>query len=59
MAYEGEIRGELPPIHINQNHGDQTLELTVTYQACTDRECFPPSSLTLNLPLEARDNVAG
>lgn len=58
MAYDGEIRGELP-LYINQNSGDVTLEVTVSYQACTDTECFPPSSLKLSLPIAAEENVAG
>jgi len=58
MAYESEIRGALP-LFINQNSADVTLELTVSYQACTDTECFPPSSLKLSLPIQAADNVPG
>jgi DsbC/DsbD-like thiol-disulfide interchange protein len=58
MAFEGEIRGELP-LFINQNSGDVTLEVTVSYQACTDSECFAPSSLKLSLPLKVEDNVPG
>lgn len=58
MAYEGEIRGSLP-FYITQNAGDLTLEITVSYQACTDTECFPPASLMLKLPLQAQDNVPG
>ena len=58
MAYDGEIRGELP-LFINQDSGDVTLDITVSYQACTDSECFPPASLTLRLPLTAEENVPG
>ncbi|CAN5505663.1 hypothetical protein BH23CHL2_BH23CHL2_24640 [soil metagenome] len=58
MAYEGEIRGSLP-FHITQNNGELTLEITVSYQACTDSECFPPSSLTLSLPVTVLENVGG
>ncbi len=58
MAYEGEVRGSLP-VYINRNAGDLTLNLTVSYQACTDSECFPPSSLRLRLPIQALDNVPG
>ncbi|MEZ4523483.1 MAG: redoxin domain-containing protein [Thermomicrobiales bacterium] len=58
MAYEGEIRGSLP-FFIMQNAGDLALEVTFSYQACTATECFPPSSLTLQLPLQAQDNVPG
>ena len=58
LAYEGEIRGELP-LFITQNNGDLTLDLTVSYQACTDTECFPPSELRLSLPISAEDNIPG
>lgn len=56
MAYEGEIRGILP-FYITQNHGDLTLEINVSYQACTDRECFPPGEIKLSVPLAALENV--
>jgi hypothetical protein len=58
MAYEGEIRGELP-LFINQDSGDVTLDVTISYQACTDSECFPPASLRLSLLVLAQENVAG
>ena len=57
-AYEGEIRGSLP-FFITQNLGDLTLEISVSYQACIDTACFPPSTLRLELPVAALENVGG
>jgi peroxiredoxin len=58
QAYEGELRGSLP-LALTQNIGDVTLDLTLSYQACTDSECFPPSEMRLSLPVRALDNVPG
>lgn len=58
MAYQGEIRGSLP-FFITGNLGDLTVEVFVSYQACTDSECFPPSTLRLRLPVAALENVDG
>jgi DsbC/DsbD-like thiol-disulfide interchange protein len=56
QIYEGELTGSLP-LSINQNSGDLDLTLRLRYQACSDNECFPPRTIELRLPLQARDNV--
>lgn len=38
---------------ISADDGDVELTLDVAYQACSDRECFPPTTLSLRLPLRA------
>ncbi len=45
------------PIVLTKNVGDVQLELDVSYQTCSDTECFMPEQLTLHLPLQAEDNV--
>jgi peroxiredoxin len=55
-VYEGNVTVTLP-LHIDSNEGDQTLEATVRYQACTDMMCYPPEAVPLNLPVKALDMV--
>ena len=54
--FEGELTGSLP-LSINQNSGDIDLTLSLRYQACSATECFPPRTVELRLPLQARDNI--
>jgi peroxiredoxin len=45
------------PLHIDAAEGNQTLHVTVRYQACTETVCFPPDSVTLDLPITGLDMV--
>lgn len=53
---DGQVHGRLPVV-LTQNVGDVRLSLTVKFQACSDRDCFMPETLTLGLPLQAEDNI--
>jgi peroxiredoxin len=55
-VYEGGVAVTLP-FHIDANEGDQTLQATLRYQACTDTTCYPPEAVTLELPIKALDMV--
>ena len=55
-AYEGAIRGVLP-FTLLKNIGDVMLQALVGYQACSDRLCYPPSQVTLQLSLQGLDLI--
>ena len=55
-VYEGNVAVSLP-LSFTQEGDDQTLRITVRYQACSDTDCFLPSTITLQLPVKAADLV--
>ena len=55
-VYEGKIAVSLP-VTLTQEGGDQTLEVRVQYQACSDTDCFMPSAISLRLPVRAADHI--
>jgi peroxiredoxin len=56
LVHEGKIAVTVP-VHIDANQGDVDLTITVRYQTCTDTTCYPPSALTVALPVRAVDLV--
>ncbi|MGH8058211.1 MAG: protein-disulfide reductase DsbD N-terminal domain-containing protein [Candidatus Entotheonellia bacterium] len=52
FVYEGKVAVPLP-LTFTQAEGDQTLQVTVRYQACSDTDCFLPSTARLQLPVKA------
>lgn len=56
LAYEGHLRVTLP-VTLTEEGNDQTLEVTICYQACRTTDCFTPSTLRLELPLKAADHI--
>jgi DsbC/DsbD-like thiol-disulfide interchange protein len=56
FAYEGQL-GVALPVTLTEEGDDQTLEVTVRYQACSATDCFLPSTVRLELPLKAADHV--
>jgi DsbC/DsbD-like thiol-disulfide interchange protein len=54
FVYEGKVAVSLP-LAFTQAEGDQTLQVTVRYQACSDTDCFLPSTSRLALPVKAVD----
>jgi Disulphide bond corrector protein DsbC/AhpC/TSA family len=55
-VYEGKVTVSLP-LTFTQEGADQTLYVSVRYQACNDTDCFLPSTITLQVPVEAADLV--
>lgn len=53
---DGQVHMRLP-VALTKNVGDVDLVIRLSYQVCSDRECYMPESLTLKLPLKAEDNV--
>jgi DsbC/DsbD-like thiol-disulfide interchange protein len=52
LGYEGEVAGVVPlTFGAPAGAGDQRVRLTVRYQACRERECRPPASAVLELPV--------
>jgi DsbC/DsbD-like thiol-disulfide interchange protein len=51
-VHEGTIRGSLPlTFTAAPGAGDHVLHATVTYQACSQVACLPPSALRLEFPV--------
>lgn len=55
--YEGDLRLSLPVTFTKRQAGDQTLTVTIGYQACSETDCRPPTSLTLELPVQEAAHV--
>jgi hypothetical protein len=55
-VYEGTIQGALPVV-LTKDLGDVALKLRVSYQACGEYFCNPPTELALELPLSGQDLV--
>ena len=53
---EGTVRAILP-LTFTQNLGETAVRLTVRYQTCTEAECFPPSALSLEVPVTGLDLI--
>lgn len=51
VVVDGRVDVRMPFYLSDEVTGDVTLTVVVGYQACTDRECFPPHELRLDLPL--------
>ena len=56
FVYEGTIKVSLP-VTLTEEGGDQTLQVTVHYQACSETDCFAPQTLRLALPVQAADHI--
>jgi len=56
VVYEGNVEGILP-FMLSQNLGETTLKVSVSYQACTDEACFPPSNIKQELILSGLDLI--
>ncbi len=56
MAYAGSVRTTVP-LQFTQNLGQTSVVLQVHYQACTDRVCYPPEDLRIELPLIGLDVI--
>ena len=55
-VYAGTIKVSLP-VTLTEEGGDQTLQVTVHYQACSESDCFVPQTLKLALPVQAADHI--
>jgi hypothetical protein len=57
MVYAGSVSVSLPVTLALRDAGDQTLHVSVRYQACSANDCLLPSSVSLDLPVKAADLV--
>ncbi len=55
-VYEGTVQVSLP-VTLTEEGGDQTLQVTVDYQACSETDCFVPCTTRLEIPLHAADHI--
>jgi len=58
-VYEGTVRVSLPVTFAKRDAGDQTLQVTVRYQACSANDCLMPAGAALTLPVKAEALAAG
>lgn len=56
VVYEKTVTVTLP-LTFTQEGEDQTLQITVRYQACSDTGCFAPQTTHLQLPVKAADLI--
>jgi Disulphide bond corrector protein DsbC len=56
VVHEGYVEGILP-FMLSQNLGETTLKVSVSYQACTDEACIPPSNIKQELILSGLDLI--
>lgn len=56
FVYESQVKGALP-VTLTEEGGDQTLQVTVRYQACSDTDCFVPRTVRVELPVKAAGHV--
>ena len=56
-VYEGSIAISVP-LTFAQKGGDLVVTVQVSYQTCSDTECYPPRAATLSVPVGAADHVA-
>ena len=58
FVYEGSVSVSLPVTLALRDAGDQMLEVTVRWQACSAVDCLMPNSVTLVLPVRSVDLVS-
>ncbi len=51
QVYEGTVTLALPVTFTARDMGDQTVRVTVRYQACSDADCLMPAAVSLELPV--------
>jgi peroxiredoxin len=56
VVYEGTVVIAIP-LTFTQEGEDQTVHVTVRYQACSEAGCFVPQTMSLQLPVKAADLV--
>jgi DsbC/DsbD-like thiol-disulfide interchange protein len=56
FVYTGKVAVSLP-VTLTAEGDDQTLHVTIRYQACSATDCFLPSTVTLSLPLQTADHI--
>lgn len=52
VVYEGTVRFQVP-VTIMRREGDLSLDLTVRFQACSDRDCLIPQAVSFSFPLRS------
>lgn len=54
-VYEGDVEIKLPvKADAKASVGQRSLPITVRVQACDTEKCFPPATLTANIPVEVK-----
>jgi DsbC/DsbD-like thiol-disulfide interchange protein len=54
-VYEGKVTVSIP-VTLTQED-DQTLQITVRYQACSMTDCFAPRTVELQMPVQAAEHI--
>ncbi|MBA2446455.1 MAG: redoxin domain-containing protein [Chloroflexi bacterium] len=56
FVHEGPLRFSLP-LTFRERVGDQTVQVTVRYQACSATDCLMPQAIELQLPVTMENNL--
>jgi peroxiredoxin len=56
VVYERNVAVSLP-LTFTKEGEDETLHITIRYQACSEEGCFPPQAVHLQIPVKAADLV--
>jgi hypothetical protein len=56
QVYTGNVKVALP-VTLTEEDNDQSLQITVRYQSCSDTDCLMPSTVNLALPVKADDHI--
>jgi DsbC/DsbD-like thiol-disulfide interchange protein len=55
-VYTGTVKVSLP-VTLTEEGGDQSLQVTICYQACSETDCFVPRTVRVSLPVQAAEHV--
>jgi len=58
QVYEGTVALALPVTFTARGMSDQTVRVTVRYQACSAADCLTPAAVILELPVRTADLVS-
>jgi hypothetical protein len=58
VVHEGSVLVTVPVTFAKRDAGDQVLQVSVRYQACSTSDCLMPASVSLELPVKAEAQVA-
>jgi hypothetical protein len=56
LVYEDVIRTMIP-LRLTRNLGSTVITMRVEYQACTSTVCFPPATVSVDVPLNGLDLI--
>jgi len=52
LVYDGQVTVAVPVTFL-MREGDQVLQVSISYQACSDTDCMMPQTVSLTIPVKA------